>query len=590
MPRIGSMGCSCARQVTAVCVGLAASLWLPGCAAETGGPAAGLAGERRAEVIYVNGAVYTVEAARPWAEALAVAEGQLIAVGTTAEVRSLQTSDTRVVDLQGRMVMPGIHDQHAHPVQAGLAHLYECSFPFSLTLDQIVEKVRGCAAAAPKGTWIRGGQWAKELLSSPTVPTRHLLDGVTRDHPILLIDSTFHDAWLNSRALELVGIGRATPDPHGGVIDRDATGDPTGILHDEATFQASRRLPAYAPDQYDSAVRWAMAQMNAVGVTSLRDALADSHALAAYHRLDTLGRLDMRIGTSLAWKASWSEPHEKELENIRGRAQYRTPGVSTDFIKIFLDGIPPTRTASLLEPYVPDAEHGAAFHGTLIHDPAVFTSDVIALDAQGLTVKVHATGDRAVRVALDAFEAARKANGPSDRRHEVSHAELIDPADLPRFARLQVTAEMCPILWYPSSLVDVMASTLGKERAFRFWPTRALVDSGALVIYGSDWPSVVPDPSPWPGLESLVTRRDPYTNVGEALWAEQAVDLETAVRIFTAHGAAAARQPDTGTLTAGKSADFIVLDRNIFQVPIEQVSETKVLSVVVRGREVVTLR
>jgi predicted amidohydrolase YtcJ len=572
-----------ARAATALT--LASSL--ASCSGPSGPGGAGPATARAADTIYLNGAVYTVAEARPWAEALAVADGRLVAVGANADVLALKADRTTIVDLQGRLVMPGIHDQHTHPVQAGLAHLFECSFPFSLTLDQIVAKVRACAEAAPKGTWIRGGQWAKELLTSRTVPTRQVLDGITRDHPVLLIDSTFHDAWLNSRALELLGITRSTSDPGGGVIDRDSRGEPTGILHDNATFQATQRLPAYEPAQYAVAVTWAMGQLNAAGVTSMRDALVDSHGLTAYSELDRAGKLTMRVGTSLAWKASWSEPREREEQNIRERGQYRTAGVNTDFIKIFLDGIPPTRTAAMLEPYLPDEQHGAAFTGALIHEPADFTKDVVALDAQGLTVKVHATGDRGARVALDAFEAARKANGASDRRHEVSHAELIHPSDLPRFKALNVTAEMCPILWYPSPLVEMMAGTLGAKRAHEFWPTRALVDSGALVIYGSDWPSVVPDPSPWPGLESLVTRRNPYTNDGEPLWAEQAVDLATAVRIFTLNGAVAARQAaDTGSLEAGKSADFIVLDRNIFTVPIEQVSDAKVLSVVIRGSEV----
>jgi hypothetical protein len=539
-----------------------------------------------AEAIYQNGAVYTVDSNNSWAQALAVTGGRIGAVGTDAEILKLRGPTTTMVNLEGRMVMPGIHDLHGHPMQAGLAHFYECSFPFSSTMAQIVEKVRACATRTPKGQWIRGGQWAQELLTSRTVPHRRVLDAISTDHPIFLGDSTVHDGWMNSRALALIGIERTTPDPPGGVIDRDSSGEPTGIVHDNATFHVMQRLPAYAPEQYATALEWAMRQMHQVGVTTLKDALVDGHALAAYRDLDRAGRLSMRVGTSLAWKGSWTEPHTRELENIAGRVQYRTDRVATDFIKIFLDGIPPTRTAAMLEPYLPDVKHGARFTGSLIHEPGTLAADVTALDAQGLTMKIHATGDRAVRVALDAFEAARKANGPSDRRHEVSHAELVHPQDVPRFKALGVAAEMCPILWYRSPLVDVMARVVGEEKANRFWPTRTLVESGALVIYGSDWPSVVPDPSPWPGLEALVTRRDPYANSGPPLWGEQAVDLATAVRIMTLNGAVAARTGEsTGSLEVGKWADFLILDRNIFKVPITDVSDTKVVSVIVAGRQ-----
>ena len=204
-----------------------------------------------------------------------------------------------------------------------------------------------------------------------------------------------------------------------------------------------------------------------------------------------------------------------------------------------------------------------------------------------LTVKIHATGDRSARVALDAFEAARSANGPSDRIHEVSHAELIHPDDIPRFAELGVAAEMCPILWYPSPLVAAMEKVLGPERGRKLWPTKTLLESGALVIYGSDWPSVVPDPNPWPGIEAFVTRRDPYGVHEGSLWPEQAIDLAAALQIVTRNGAVAARQADrSGSIEVGKVAGFIVLDRNLFEIPIEQVSETRVLQTVVGGETV----
>lgn len=536
------------------------------------------------DALYVNGRVYTVNGESTWASAFSVTDGEFVSVGSDEALRAQAGATTAVTDLAGRFVMPGIHDMHAHPMEAGLKDLYQCSFPFTLSVDEIVEKLKGCVEGVPEGEWIRGGQWATELMGSETVPHRSILDAVTKAHPVFLGDSAVHGAWLNSKALELLGIDRDTPAPNGGVILKDADGEPTGILLDNAVYMAMRRLPAYAPEEYEAAVEYAVERMNEVGVTAMKDALVDGYTMRAYHALDQNGRLNMKVAASLAWNASWSEPREKELENIDVRTEYKSANVDNDFIKIFLDGIPPTRTAAMLDPYVADDAHGDDFRGKLIHTPEDLAADVVSLDAQGLAVKIHATGDRSLRVALDAFEAARNKNGDSGQIHEVSHAELIHPDDLPRFAELNVAAEMCPILWYPSPLVEAMEQVIGKERADRFWPVKSLGDAGALVFYGSDWPSVVPDPSPWPGIEAMVTRRDPYGERPGELGSDQAVDLETAIEIFTRNGARVARLEDrTGSIEAGKSADFIVLDRNPFEIPVEQISDVKVLKTVVGG-------
>ena len=547
--------------------------------------AAGCSGNgRSADAVYTNGLIYTVNPEQATAEALAVIDGKIIAVGSNDEVQALVSDETRVVDLDGRMLMPGIHDMHAHPMEAGEKYNFQCAFPFTFTMDQIVAKITECAAETPPGEWIRGGQWAMELMETETVPHKDILDAITREHPIYLGDSTVHGAWLNSRALAVLGIDEGTPDPQGGVIVREpGTTKPTGVLIDNAAYNILEELPVYSDEQYETALAWSMHEMNKVGVTTVKDALTGAHALKAYRNLDERGRLTMKVSTSIAWRMFWTDFEE----NVRQRADYATENVRTDFIKIMLDGIPPTRTAAMLDPYLPDEKHGDSFTGKLIHSPEQLTEDMINLDGQGLTVKIHATGDRAVRVTLDAIEAARKANGDSGMMHEISHAELIHPDDIPRFSELNAVAEFSPILWYPSPLVQVMEQVIGEERAGRFWPTRSLLEAGAHVIYGSDWPSVVPDPNPWPGIEAMVTRRNPYIESPDELWPEQAVDLETALRIFTINGAVAGKQADrTGSIEVGKSADFIVLDRNIFQVPVEDISETKVVLTVVSGKEV----
>ena len=540
------------------------------------------------ETVYTNSFIYTVNPEQATAEALAVKDGAIIALGSNEEVQAQVSDQARVVDLNGRMLMPGIHDMHAHPKEAGEKYNFQCAFPFTFTIDEIVEKLTECAADTPKGEWIRGGQWAMELMQSDTVPNKEILDAITREHPIYLGDSTVHGAWLNSRGLDVLGIDESTPDPAGGVILREpGSTEPTGILIDNAAYDVLKQIPAYTDEQYETALTWAMHEMNKVGVTSVKDAAADSHALKAYRSLDQAGRLTMKVSASIVWRMAWTDTREKELENLKLRADYATRNVGTNFTKIMLDGIPPTRTSAMLEPYLPDETHGDSFTGKLIHTPALLAEDMVYLDVQGQTVKIHATGDRAVRVALDAIEAARKANGDSGLMHEISHAELIHPDDISRFKQLNVTAEFSPILWYPSLLVEVMARVIGEERANRFWPIKSLQDAGAHLIYGSDWPSVVPDPNPWPGIEAMVTRQDPYGVRPGELWPDQAIALEDALRIFTINGAVAGKHADrTGTIEVDKSADFIVLDRNIFQVPLEDISETQVVLTVVSGQEV----
>ena len=533
-----------------------------------------------ADSIYVNGQIYTVDVNESWAEAMAVKDGQLIAVGNNMKIEAHRGEHTVVHDLAGRMVMPGIHDTHAHPTVGGIWSNFDCMFATN-DVAEVLEILRTCAEDTPEGEWIRGGQWNDGHFSSGQMPKR-ILDEALPNHPVFLMDWSVHNAWVNSLALERLGITDDTPNPSGGVIVRDLrTGEATGILYDNAAYNSQHLLPPYTPEQYTTALSWSMQQMASVGVTSFKEAIVTEPSVIAYDTLAKSDQLPLRVNTSLTWKSAWAKSNQAEITLIDNRADYAHDRVDVDYAKIMLDGIPPTYTAALLEPYEPSVAFGNNYRGKLMIDPEQLKQDVIALDAKGLTIKIHATGDRSLRVALDAFEAARKANGDSGLIHEVSHAEMVHPDDLPRFAELNVAAEMCPIIWYPSPLLP-WETWVGATRA-RVWPVKALIDSGALVIYGSDWP-VVPSANPWPGIESMVTRKDPYGQTPGTDWPEQRVDLSTAIRIFTFNGAKAHKSADVnGSLEPGKQADFIVLDQNIFDVDIDTVGDTKVLLTVVNG-------
>lgn len=537
--------------------------------------------------IFTNGSVYTVDAENSWQQAFAVNDGAIVAIGDNDDISALAGPDTTVTDLGGRMVMPGIQDMHLHPMDGGIKGRFECVFGADADTLEIIGVVSACVdAAADDEGWIQGGQWNTNILEQDAVPTRQRLDAISKDHPIFLMDWSVHNAWVNTRALEILGITKLTPDPTGGEIVRDANGEATGILLDNAAYNARAQIPDYTGAQKKEALRYSMAQMIGFGVTSFRDAIATTTNQRAYRGLDATGEIPGRAQLSNPWKSAWSGSHDEEIASIANRADNATPRIDTRFAKIMLDGVPLTYTSAVLEPYEPSEQYGDAHFGDLMIEAEQLAEDVAYLDAQGVTIKIHATGDRAVRVALDAIAHARTVNGDSGIQHEISHAEMIHPDDIPRFVELNTAAEMCPILWYPGPAVDTMRITLG-ERAERFWPVKSLLDAGAEVIYGSDWPAVVPDTNPWPGIEAMVTRADPYNNTADTLWKEQAVDLATAIRIFTINGAKTGKHADTtGSLETGKQADFIVLDRNIFEVPIEEVSDVQVLHTYVAGEEV----
>jgi len=541
-----------------------------------------------ADAVYTNAKIYTVDADNSWATAMAVTDGKIVAIGSDLDMEAHTGEDTTVNDMAGRMIMPGIHDTHSHPSDAGVGKTIECSF-LTYVLDEALESLQGCLADIPEGEWLRGGQWNEGLFVGSDKMPKAILDEIAPDHPVFLMDWSVHNAWVNSKGLEIFGIDNDTPDPPGGVIVRDLeTGEPTGILLDNAAYDYRRELPTYSLQQRSDALAWSIEQIASYGITTFKEALVTTANMEAYADLYGKGELPLNIKTNLTWKSSWANSHDDEVALIESRGEHATENIDTNFVKIMLDGIPPTYTAALLEPYEPSEAFGDEWRGKLMHTPEDLAADVTSLDAKGLTVKIHATGDRSLRVALDAFAAARKANGDSGLIHEVSHAEMIHADDIPRFAELNVAAEMCPILWYPIPGLD-WALWLGADRS-KVWPVKSLLEAGALVIYGSDWP-VVPTPNPWPGIESMVTRSDPTGASTVQDWPEQAVDLATTIRIFTINGAVANKVGDSsGSLEAGKDADFIVLDRHIFEVPVSEVGETRVLLSVVGGETVVDKR
>lgn len=545
-----------------------------------------------ADLIVTNGRVYTMDRGRSWASAFAVKGGRIVAVGDDAAVTALKGSDTKVVDLKGAMAMPGVVDVHAHLMMGGQAELFELRISPTSSFKTLIERVREAAAQAPEGGWIIGGQWGSDLL--PTLNTAEALaalDAVTPGRAVMLRDDTYHNRWVNSEAMRRAGVTGANKDPDKGSIGRDpATGQPTGMMIESAAGIIERTIAQsghYTAEMDRAAMARSIATLNSFGVTAFLDAAAMQPILAALKGLDDRGELT-------AWALSAMPAVEPSFmfgiagdELIALRDQYRSAHAKPNFVKVFLDGVPGARTAAFHEPYTPDPMLGCCFRGSTIVTVPDLVRWVGKCEKLGLGVKIHCAGDAAVTQALDAIDVVRSFNGPTNLVHHIAHASYIAPSDIPRFAELGVAADLSPFLWYPTSFLEGHKQTMGEARALRFWPNRELLAAGALLAGGSDWP-VMPNPDPWNGMEGLVTRQNPNGEFpGQALWPEQAVDIATALEIFTINSARAVGLGDTvGSLEIGKSADFIVLDRNVLETPAHEIADTKVLATWFEGRVV----
>jgi len=541
-----------------------------------------------ADQIFHSGRVYQVDRRRSWAEAVAIKDGRIIGVGSDRSVRKFQGKDTRLVDLGGRMMMPGLVDVHNHHTRGGQLDMFEVAFSASVSFDGILALVRARAEKIAPMEWISGGIWSSELVGRLAHKSaRAELDAASLGRPVMLRDDSLHNRWVNSKALELMGITAQTPDPADGEIVRDVSGEAVGLLVEKASAMAERALMLSIdnPGERDIAsTRRAVEILNSYGVTAYQDANTTLPMLRALKTLDRKGQLNAWcVGSLPAFDTlTGTEVYGEAL--IAKRNQFRSAHVRPDFVKLFMDGVPMTRTAAMLDAYKPDARGHAVVCHSYLPIPEVVRW-ITRAEELGMAVKVHCAGDAAVRDILDAVEIVRDFRGPGPAHH-IAHASFIDPADIPRFKQLNVVADLCPAIWFPCAITVANSAVIDRERADRYWPSRDLLQSGALLAAGSDWP-VVGLPDPWFGLEGMVTRRNPKGGYPGALWAEQALDLATVIEIYTRNPARAMGLGEiTGSIETGKSADLIVVDRNLFECAVDDLADTKVLETYFEGRKV----
>ena len=539
--------------------------------------------DERADLVLTGGSVQTMDAVRRTASAIAVRDGRIAAVGSDREILERAGPRTRRIDLAGRTLLPAFQDAHVHPSMAGVG-LLRCplhDLPRSLGAYQAA--IRAYAAAHPDAEWILGDGWYLEAFPGGT-PRREDLDAVVPDRPAFFINRDGHGAWANSRALAVAGIARGTADPPRGRIERDAGGEPTGTLHEGAIEEVKRILPVLPVEERARGIELAQAYLHRLGITAWQDAWVTPDDLAAYRLLAERGRLTARVIACLWWE------RERGGEQIESMIEQRRTGtlgrLRATTAKIMLDGVAENFTAAMLHPYLDGRGRATANRGISFVDPEMLKRHVTRLDAEGFQVHFHALGDRAVREGLDAIEAARLANGPSDLRHELAHLQVVDPGDIPRFRALGAIANIQPF-WACNDrqMVELTRPFLAPERFALQYPFRSLRRAGAILAGGSDW--TVSTPNVMAEVEVAVRRISPDEPDQEPLLPGEALDLPDALAAYTI-GAAYANHLDdvTGTVKVGKLADLVVLDRDILAPDAGAPTDARVLLTLVEGAAV----
>jgi len=485
--------------------------------------------------------------------------------------------------------MPGLNDLHVHPAYGMTVELYECVFPPTFTPDDLAKKITECVERNPDVLWISGGQWETDFFIKYDIYSpREWLDQYSGDKAILLRDSSFHNFWANSKALELAGIDINSPPVDGGKIVRDSvTNEPNGLLYERASDLVRVVIPGLTDEQFLRAARAGIDAAAPFGITGLKEAWASVLALESYKKIAEDTGLNAHLAVAISVEPFLSEDKVLDMEAFnKARNDNRAKNLNPDFAKIVLDGVPSaSRTAAMLNDYQPHNEQGDTTKGFLIYPPEKLNKMIADLDKSGVTVKTHAAGDWSARATLDAIAYARQRNGDNDLLHEVSHAGFIDPTDIPRFKELGAIAEVSPYIWFPSVKTSSIIRAVG-ERGNQYWPVKDLLDAGIDVVAGSDWPAgALPNMTPWVGMEALITRQNPWGLFPGHLWEKQALTVEEAIDIYTLHGAQGLKLADqTGSLEVGKSADIIVLNHNLFEIPPADISETEVQMTIFEGR------
>jgi predicted amidohydrolase YtcJ len=537
-----------------------------------------------ANLVLKNGFIYTVDGQRTIAEAVAIIDGKFVYVGSTSEVNQYIGKETRVIDLDKRMVLPGFIDSHCHPAYGAAHQLFDVMFTGLNSIAEYKKAIRDFAAKHPDAKFIKGRGW-KNTLFGKTGPDKKIIDEIIPNIPVALDDDGGHAAWVNSLTLKLAGITKETKDPRSGVIERDPeSGEPTGTLRESAAYLISEIFPDYTVEQLMQALEAYQKMAAKFGITTAHDATVDAggNDFNAYKNLEKENRLAMRFRASL-----FVDP-QKELEQVAQliveREKSRGPLFQTNGAKIYIDGVVEGGTAYLKEPF----KHLANFRGVPRWDSDKLYSMCAELDKNKFQIHVHSIGDAATALTLDAFAYAIEKNGKRGSRNLITHIQLVDPQDILRFKELGVVAVPQPY-WFMKDdyYYNLQVPYLGLKRADDEYPMESFFKAGGVVASASDYAVTIPC-NPLIAIQTGITRSClGITDPKEILWPAERATLEQMLASFTINGAYANfLENTTGSIEVGKMADLIVLDKNLFNLAVEEISKVKVILTFFAGKEV----
>lgn len=540
--------------------------------------------KKGADIIVTNARVYTLNGKHPWVDAVAITGEHITAVGTVKDVEKLRGPDTQMIDAKGHLVLPGITDSHIHFLE-GSRTLTQVDLNGTTTIAEVQKRLKDYATSHPKTAWIWGRGWSYEIFGAEALPNKKYLDEVLPDRPVYFVGFDGHTSWANSKALQELGFTRDTPDPPNGKFVRDEKGELTGAIKESADDLAQSKIPLPTAAEQLEALRLGMKEANRVGLVRVHcasnyaDVNDDQRNVALYEQLRREGNLTVRMYISYHLEPPTVPPAViAAVEQFRQR--YSDDWIAGGAVKFFLDGVIESHTAAMLKPYSDDP----SLIGKLFWDESTYKSAVAELDKRGIQVFTHAIGDRAVRLALDAYEYAAKTNHTKDQRHRIEHIETVAAQDIPRFGKLGVIASYQPLHAEPNAdTMTVWARNAGPDRASRGWTWQAVATAGGHLAFGSDWPVVTLNP--WYGVQNAVTRQTLEGQPAGGWLPEQRVSLEQAIEAYTLGAAFAGHRETTeGSIEKGKLADLIMVDRDLFTIAPSTIHETQVLFTMVGGK------
>ena len=539
-----------------------------------------------ADSIYKNGKIYTVNEKQPWAQAVAIKDGKFIAVGSNDDVAANTGENTNVIDLSGKFAMPGLVDTHTHPFDSSFQILDQLVLDNPQSLQDIQQQVVAYSEANPGKEWILGLSWPKGMFPGEN-PHRSMLDEAVAGTPICLMDQGGHANWCNTKALEITGI--MDPDfevPAYGIVERDEAGIPSGTIRETTIGHVKKFAPKASPELYAQAIDYVQDLFISKGVTAHRTAEGDENDLIALKAKADDGEIKLHwaVGMNVNFAQSTYTIDER-MQQIANRNQYETQFVNPNFAKIFLDADVSGYGIWMLEPF-PGTDDNYGHPVIDVEDLNRWTTE---LDQQGISVQYHAIGSASIAAVADALELAAEANGGKLKtRHYPDHNGLPTTRDIERFARLTGLVGYAPYFAFEFPGIHASyAEFLGTDALANLQPARDTIDAGAMIATGTDFSSLPQDP--WPLMEGMVHRRNPWVPESESTPNNpgQAITLEEAIKAYTLWGAHALLAEDKiGSIETGKYADFVVLDRNLLEIPVDDISDTQVLTTVFNGKEV----